>query len=118
MDNQEIKQSNYSKIVVGWIVFITGILIIAWTLLNSYNIFTMKAQAPEFFTTPNESVAQTTSGDMQEQIEIIIKEQLKGMIPVDAIPVIFNLAIWSILAFILVFGGGQIASLGIKMISK
>jgi hypothetical protein len=48
----------------------------------------------------------------------MIGEQLKGMVPLDSLPKLLNLAVWSMLAFILIFGGAQIASLGIKLIKK
>jgi len=37
------------------------------------------------------------------------------MLPVNFLPRILNLTAWSIFAFILFFGGAQIAGLGIKL---
>ncbi|MFH1582416.1 MAG: hypothetical protein ABIA08_01510 [bacterium] len=108
---------NYSKIV-GWLVFTGGLLIIAWTLLNSYSIFTMQAEAPEFFTAEEQTAQQASGQSTEAQLQDLIQNQLKGMIPTDTLPVVLNLAIWSILAFILIFGGSQIASLGIKLIKN
>jgi len=48
----------------------------------------------------------------------MIGEQLKGMLPVDTLPKILNLAVWSTLAWILIFGGAQISSLGIKLLKS
>jgi len=48
----------------------------------------------------------------------MLGEQLKGLLPTDMLPKISNLAIWSILAWILIFGGGQISSLGIKLLKS
>ena len=47
----------------------------------------------------------------------MIGEQLKGIIPVDSVSNLLNLIAWSIFAAILIFGGAQIASLGIKLIT-
>lgn len=106
--------------IAGWFILAVGLLIIGWTLMSSYNIFTAQADLPEFFETPEEKVISQKSGsqDIQAQLEGVIQEQLKGVIPTDSIVGIFNLAVWSMLAFILVFGGAQISGLGIKMIKK
>ena len=110
---------DYPKII-GWPVFLIGLLLIGWTLMMSYNIFTAKASAPEFFETPKEevSIEKGTAQGLEAQFEEMIGEQIKGLIPVDTLPNIFNLTVWSMLAFILIFGGAQIAGLGIKLIKK
>jgi len=108
---------DYSKIV-GWLVFIGGFLIIAWTLLNSYSIFTLQAEAPGFFTVEEQSSQQVSGNGLEAQLQSAIQDQLKGLIPVDTLPTVLNLAIWSMLAFILIFGGSQIAGLGIKLIKN
>jgi len=51
-------------------------------------------------------------------MEKMIGEQLKGIIPVDTLPKMLNLIVWSILAGLLIFGGAQISNLGIKLIKK
>ena len=110
---------DYTKII-GWPVFLIGLLLIGWTLMMSYNIFTAKASAPEFFEMPKEEVSteKGTAQGLEAQFEEMIGEQLKGLIPVDSFPQLLNLTVWSILAFILIFGGTQISSLGIKLIKK
>jgi len=110
---------DYTKII-GWVVFLAGIVIIVWILFFSYNIFTAKAALPEFFTMPKEEVSVQTGNtqDVQAQLQTMIGEQLKGFLPTDAIPKILNLTVWSILAFILIFGGTQISGLGIKLLKK
>lgn len=108
---------NFSKIA-GWALLIVGIVIIGWTLISSYNIFTAKAELPEFFETPEEEIVTEKEGiqDIQAQMEKMVQEQLKGFLPADAITRLFNLAVWSMLAFILIFGGTQVSGLGIKLI--
>lgn len=108
---------DYSK-VVGWLIFTGGFLLIAWTLLNSYSIFTLQTDVPEFFTVNEQSSQVTSEGGIEEQLQSIIEDQLKGLIPADSFPTVLNLAIWSMLAFILIFGGGKIADLGIKLIKN
>lgn len=110
---------NYLKII-GWILLMVGIGVMGWTLFNSYNIFTGKAQPPEFFKTPKEEMVTQKVGiqDIQAQLEKMIAEQLKGILPVDTLPKLLNLTVWSMLAFILIFGGSQISGLGIKLIKS
>ncbi len=110
---------NYTKII-GWLIFLTGIIIIGWTLLSSYNIFTGETTAPELFEVPKEEVSTQTgeTQDIQDQLQTMVGEQLKGILPMDSMTQLFNLAVWSMLAFILIFGGAQISGLGIKLIKK
>ena len=109
--------------IFGWVLLVAGVAIIGWTLMSSYNIFTGKAAAPEIFELPREEVQAPTGEitgiqDIQAEMEKMIGEQLKGILPIDTIPKMLNLAVWSMLAFILIFGGSQISGLGIKLIKK
>ena len=110
---------NFQK-VIGWILLIAGIIIIGWTLMSSYNIFTAKEAVPEFFEIPKEEIISPKAGtqDIQAQLQKMIGEQMKGILPVDSITKLLNLVVWSMLAFILIFGGSQISGLGIKLIKK
>lgn len=113
--------------IFGWGLLIIGIIIIGWTLYSSYNIFTGKVKAPEVFEiekeitkTPasNQGKLPTSQTEIQKELGQMIAEQLKGLLPVDALPKMLNLIVWSILAGILIFGGSQISGLGIKLIKK
>jgi len=110
---------NITKIF-GWVLLIVGIILIGWTLLSTYNIFTAKTVAPEIFKVAEEKEILPKGGalDIQAQMEKMIGEQLKGILPVETLPKMFNLIVWSMLAFILIFGGAQISSFGIKLIKK
>ena len=114
-----------SKNIIGWVTFSLGILIIAFALNSSYNIFTGKASVPEFFkfeekkatapTTQNGQIP-TSPEALQQEIGKMLGEQLKGLLPEGFLPKILNLFVWSMLAGILIFGGGQISGLGIKLL--
>jgi len=99
---------------------------IVWTLFSSYNIFTGKAVIPEIFQlAAKESQAPATQGkiptspaDIQEEMGKMIGEQLQGFLPTDTLPKLLNLTVWSILAFILIFGGTQLSGLGIKLLRE
>lgn len=103
------------KKILGIILLIAGLLVIFYALYSSYNIFTGKTGAPEIFEAP---VAAQSAGsqDIQGQLQNMISEQLKGLLPVGSLTTILNLASWSVFAGILTFGGAQIAGLGIKLI--
>jgi len=107
--------------ILGWILLFAGLALIGWTLFHSYNIFTAKSQPPAFFTIEQKASNPTgkiNSQDIQAQLEKMIGEQLKGLLPANTLPNILNLTIWSMLAFILISGGGQISGIGIKLIQK
>lgn len=91
--------------------------------MSCYNIFTGKTEAPAVFKIkPEETLAPakpaipTTQAEIQEEMEKMMAEQLKEVLPLDALPKILNLVVCSMLAFILIFGGSQISGLGIKII--
>ncbi len=108
---------NFSKII-GWLTFLAGISIILFSLYSSYNLLTGKGVLPEFFTfEPKQTGSvQKETFPGQEMIGDLITEQLKGFLPENTIPRVLNLLVWSVLAGILIFGGAQIANLGIKLI--
>lgn len=110
--------------IVGWVLLSVGVGIIFWTLYTSYNFFTAKTVLPKFFKIEakennlNTSKWKTpiTPEEIQKQVEEMISQQLKEILPSDTLSNFLNLFVWSILAGILIFGGSQIATLGIKLI--
>ncbi len=113
--------------IFGCVLLLAGVIIIGWALYSSYNVFTGKTAMPEIFNFPETIQTPTAKGkvtgtmgleDVQGQVGQIIGEQLKGFLPVDTLPKILNLFSWSMLAGILIFGGSQISSLGIKLLKK
>ena len=108
---------NFVRKIFGWGLFFLGLALIFWSLYSSYHIFTAQAPVPEIFkieriqqeiTPPQEGI--------QAQIQKIIQERLERILPADFIPRFLNLIAWSIFACLLIFGGAQIASLGIKLL--
>ncbi|MDO8663718.1 MAG: hypothetical protein Q7K28_02700 [Candidatus Wildermuthbacteria bacterium] len=109
--------------IFGWVLLTAGVAIIGWTLVSSYNVFTGKAQAPAIFEMPKIQVKTTAPKgdissleDVQGQLQTMLGDQLKGLLPADTIPKTLNLSIWGILAWLLFSGGSHLASLGIKLI--
>jgi len=111
--------------IFSLILLFVGLGIIFWVIFSSYNIFTGKAQAPEIFkvveekiTTPTKGKTPATQAELQTEIEKMMQEQLKGILPADTLPKLLNLMSWAIFAGILFFGGSQIAGLGIKLLKS
>lgn len=116
-------RSNFFQKFFGWALLFIGVAIIFWSLHSSYNIFTAKVTAPEIFKAAQKEVALAPKGKVQgleaqleAKVQEMIGEQLKEILPAEAIPKLFNLIAWSIFAGILIFGGAQIAGLGIKLL--
>jgi hypothetical protein len=113
---------NISKTIVGWVLLVAGVALIVWALVASYNIFLGKNQIPGIFTEQNMPKVSSTdlsqTSDTQAQLQKMLQEQLKNLIPADAISKILNLSVWSLLAFIFIFAGTKIAELGIKLLKK
>ena len=122
---QEKMKKNPFRHIVGWILLIIGLVIISWTLVSSYNIFNAGIEPPEIFKIETEEISTSTKQasqlsylEIQQELEKMIGDQLGEVLPLDFLPKTFNLIAWSILAFILIFGGAQISGLGIKLIKK
>ena len=112
--------------LAGWTLLLVGIAIIFWASYLSYNIFTAKTAVPEVFKMPGETKNLTPSPgktpanqvELQKEMEKMVGEQLKELIPIETLPKFFNLISWSLFAGLLIFAGSQIASIGIKLIKK
>lgn len=113
--------------IIGWFLFSIGLILIFWSLYSSYNIFTGRSLAPEVFEIKNKETENqvslkgktpTSLTEIQKEMEKMINEQIKEIIPLDFLPKILNLIVWTIFAGILIFAGGQISNLGIKLIKK
>lgn len=107
---------SFVKKILGLALLLGGLTIILYSLYSSYNIFTAKAGAPEIFKTEVASSSKSGGQSLEAQLQQMIGEQLKGLMPANSIPQLLNLISWSIFAGLLFVGGGQIAGLGIKLL--
>lgn len=95
-------------------------------MFSSWNIFTGKSKVPSIFKikekkTETSLPVKKNQSPEQKAEEITQQEfqrQLQKMLPTETVPKLLNLISWSILAGILIIGGGQISGLGIKLIKK
>jgi len=100
--------------IMGYILLIIGVLLIVLPLWQTYNIFTGKSLPAQVFMKPipfkvDQNVNPT---DIQGQIQ----NALVKIIPVDSINNTLNLASWLLLMWILIYGGGKIAEIGVKLL--
>lgn len=109
------------KKIIGWLLLVIGLTIIFWALYSSYNIFTAKTAAPEIFKGAEKEedfLVQKKTTEFEQELEKMFQEQLKEMLPTSFAPQLFNLIAWSIFGGILIFGGGKIAAIGVKLIRQ
>ena len=110
--------------ILGFVLLVVGVGLILYSLFASYGIFTGSQEAPEIFSDPVGNEIETSadeataSADVQQQLQSLMQEQLKGILPEGTIPKTLNLFAWSIFTGILIFGGGQIAGIGVKLLRK
>ena len=100
--------------IIGYVLLLIGILLIALPLWQTYNIFTGKAAPAQVFMRPQALIVNNNVSmiDIQGQVQ----NALIKVIPIDFIDNTLNLASWLILGWILIYGGGKIAEIGVKLI--
>ena len=109
------------KKIFGWILLILGVLIILWGVWNSYQIFNAEKPVPEIFSIEKgeSPVTKETPGEgsqMSQEMQQAIREQISQIFPPGFTSKILNLFSWSIFMFILIYAGGKLSSLGIKLL--
>jgi len=110
------------KKIFGWVILIIGILVIAWGIWTSYQIFTGEIPVYEVFV-PESSTSLTKDKinlnlPMEQQMQQIIKDQIGQIFPQETLFKFFNLSAWWIFMMILMLGGGKLANIGINLLKK
>lgn len=98
--------------ILGYVLLAAGLVIIGWAALQSYNVFTGKLEPPLVFKTPS---AQQSSGSIEDQI---IQKQISLLLPPGIITKVLNLVAWSMFALILVWLGGAVSGIGVKLLNE
>jgi len=109
-----------SQKITGFVLLGIGAAIILYALFASYGIFTGSKEPPEVFSEPVKEIGVSTpSGtqDVEQQIQGLLQKQLTSLLPENTISKTLNLFSWSIFAGILIFGGTQLAGLGVKLLT-
>jgi hypothetical protein len=106
-----------TKHIIGYILLGMGVLLMGYALMSSYSIFSGNTEPPEIFEEPTVQ-QQKFSGSQtaEQQVDAMLQQQLAKILPQDTISKTLNLFTWSVFAGLLIFGGAQIASIGIKLL--
>ena len=101
--------------IIGYALLIIGVILIAGPLWQTYEIFTGHGAPSQIFTRPvalqpNPNVS---SFDVQGQMQ----NALIKILPIDFIDNILNLGAWLLLGWILMYGGGKIAQIGVQLLN-
>ncbi len=113
------------KKAIGSLLLIIGIGIIMYTLFISYEIVSGERSLPDIFPAflKKEEISSqkeiSFSKDLKEMEKLqqeMIAEQISKLFPPSYIQRIFNLIAWSIMSAIFIFGGAQLATIGIRLI--
>jgi len=107
-----------TKHTIGYALLVIGVLLIGYALVSSYTIFSGNSEPPEIFAEPNVSSPARSSGAQtpEQQVDVLLQQQLAKILPQDTIAKTLNLFTWSVFVGILIFGGMQLGSLGIKLL--
>ena len=101
--------------IIGYVLLLAGVLLIVMPLWQTYNIFTGKAMPAQVFMRP---VALTVNPNVSGlDIPGQIQNALIRVIPIDFIDNTLNLTTWLLLMWILIYGGGKIAEIGVKLLN-
>jgi len=109
--------------ILGFLLLITGLVVIALSIFTSFMIFTGKIDAPNVIkiqSIVNVQVQQSgqnpvNSSDIQKELQKMIDQGIKDLVPAEIISRILNLMIFALFASFMIFAGAQIAGLGVKL---
>ena len=101
--------------IIGYVLLLIGVLLIVIPLWHTYDIFTGKAFPPSVFMRP---VALTVNQNVSAlDIPGQIQNSLIKIIPVNFIDNTLNITTWLLLVWILIYGGGKISEIGVKLLN-
>ena len=116
--------------IIGWVLVGTGVVMIFWIIIISYNIFTGARNAPQIFKIENQPQSaecpqilqnnqnqqlQAIQEEVKKMVEGQLKDQIKNFFPPEFIAKIFNLIAWGIFAWLMFLAGSRIAGIGMKL---
>lgn len=101
--------------IAGYVLLAIGLLMIILPIWQTYSIFTGKSSPAQVFTRPPSLTTDKNVGafDIQGQMQ----NALIKILPIDFINSTLNLATWLALMWILIYGGGKIADIGVKLLN-
>ena len=103
--------------ISGFALILVGLLLIGYSLYSSQLIFTGTVEPPELFSSLPREAATPAAQGIEAQVEQLVADQIRGLIPEETIPQTLNLVMWSVFAGLMFFAGAQIAGIGVKLLS-
>lgn len=105
--------------VFGWILLISGVAIIIFSLRWTFLVSKGERQIPKLFVTQKEElIPKSQPKDIEEKIQKMVLEQFQKVLPKEEVSQLLNLIAFSFFIGIFIFGGAQLANLGIKILKK
>jgi hypothetical protein len=101
--------------IIGYVLLLVGVLLITLPLWQTYNIFTGKSVPAQIFVRP---ISLTVNKNVSTfDVEGQMQNALIKVLPIDLINNTLNLSSWLLLMWILIYGGGKIADIGVKLLN-
>lgn len=120
---------NFGKLS-AWLIVIAGLSVIGWTIFSSYGFFTGQKIFPQVFKPVAEEAQLKTAitaapkdsaeaqAFAQVKMQQAIGESVSKLFPAEAVFQLLNMTSWIIFASFLVFAGGRIAGIGVKLLAN
>lgn len=105
--------------IFGWIFIFLGMATIYFGVYRSYKMFQGELEVPALIKADNTQKLPPASSNPaapEEQLNQMIGEQIKNILPIEGLIVSLNMLMWLVFVSVLIFAGGQAASIGIKML--
>jgi len=110
----------FSKIL-GIIIIFTGLSISLWGIYQAYEVYSQRISPPVFFkpVSPLEKgISKLPTKNLEFQLQSMIQKQLGNLLPARYIADLLNFIVFSVLIGLFIFGGVQIAYVGVKLIKS
>lgn len=102
--------------IAGYVLLAIGLLLIILPLWQTFSIFTGRTMPAQVFQKP---IALTVNKNVSAlDVAGQVQNALIKVIPIDFIDNILNLSTWLLLMWILIYGGGKVADIGIKLLKS
>lgn len=105
--------------IFGWALLLLGVGIIVFSLYFAFLVSRGEKGVPQLFKIKAEdSVSKAPPKDLEEKVQRMILEQFQKILPKEEVSKLLNLITFSFFIGIFIFGGSQLANLGIKILKK
>jgi uncharacterized membrane protein YiaA len=101
---------NNSGKIAGIILLVIGVVLILLPLWQTYQILNGKAMPPQVFVKPAQQSTQNETITQQADQFLI------NALPIGELYQILNLMDWLLIMWILMYGGGKLADIGVKLL--